>query len=111
MTERDPIEREVEREGAAAAGEATKIGGRSGFEDLPEEGRPLAESGQGESEGFEQAEELLEERATHQDDSGGPVKDRPAHKEPGGDRADIYGAADAVQSTETNVDTQGTPGD
>src|SRR3954462_10433691 len=111
MAERDPIERDVEREEAEAAREAGHIGGRSGMEDLPEEERPLAESGQGESEGFEQAEELLEERATHQDDSGGPLQDRPAPEEPGGDRADVYGDADDVESTETDVDTQGTPGD
>jgi hypothetical protein len=61
--ERDPIERDVEREEDAAAEEAAKIGGRSGTEDLPEEERPLAEAGEGESEGFEQAEELREERS------------------------------------------------
>ena len=63
MTERDPIERDIEREEAGAAREAANIGGRSGMEDVPEEERPLAEAGEGESEGFEQAEELLEERS------------------------------------------------
>jgi hypothetical protein len=111
MTERDPIERDVEREEAAAAEEAGRIGGRSGMEDVPEEERPLAESGQGESEGFEQAEELLEERASHEDDRGGPLKDRPDPEEPGGDRSDVYADADDLESTETDVDTQGTPGD
>jgi hypothetical protein len=77
MSERDPIDRDVEREEAEAAREAGEIGGRSGMENLPEEERPLAESGEGESEGFEQAEELLEERATHDDDRGGPMRDRP----------------------------------
>jgi hypothetical protein len=109
MTERDPIERDIEREEAAAGEEAGAIGGRSGFEDLPEEERPLAESGEGESEGFEQAEQLLEERATHQDDRGDPLRDRPP-KEEEPSRAE-YGDADDVESTETDVDTQGTPGD
>ena len=109
MTERDPIERDVEREEAAAAEEAGAIGGRSGFEDLPEEERPLAESGEGESEGFEQAEQLLEERATHQDDGGSPLRDQPP-KEEEPSRAE-YADADDVESTETDVDTQGTPGD
>jgi len=109
MTERDPIERDIEREEDAAAEEAGKIGGRSGFEDLPEEERPLAEGGEGESEGFEQAEELLEERASHQDDRGGPLRDRP-EKEDEPSRAE-YADADDVESTETDVDTQGTPGD
>jgi hypothetical protein len=63
MTERDPIERDVEREEDAAAREASEIGGRSGLEDLPEEERPLAEAGEGESEGAEQIEEKLEDRS------------------------------------------------
>ena len=102
MTERDPIERDIEREEAEAAREAANIGGRSGMEDVPEEERPLAESGQGESEGFEQAEELLEERATHSDDRGGPLRDRP---DPEPERArSSYGEPDRVDSTETEVD-------
>jgi hypothetical protein len=109
MTERDPIEREAEREEAEAAREAGNIGGRSGMEDLPEEERPLAEAGEGESEGFEQAERLLEERATHNDDRGGPLRDRP-EKEEEPSRA-VHADADDVESTETDVDTQGTPGD
>ena len=63
MSERDPVERDVEREEAEAAREAANIGGRSGTEDLPEEERPLAEAGEGESEGFEQSEELRQERS------------------------------------------------
>jgi hypothetical protein len=77
MTERDPIERDIEREEAEAAREAAEIGGRSGMEDVPEEERPLAESGGGEAEGFEQAEEMLKERASHEDDRGSPLRDRP----------------------------------
>jgi len=109
MTERDPIERDVEREEAEAAREAGNIGGRSGMEDVPEAERPLAEGGGGESEGFEQAEELLEERATHDDDRGGPLRDRP-DKEDEPSRAE-HADADDFESTETDVDTQGTPGD
>jgi hypothetical protein len=99
--ERDPIDRDVDREESEAAREAGQIGGRSGMEDVPEEERPLAESGEGESEGFEQAEELLEERATHEDDRGGPMRDRPDPEEPGGDRRDVYGDADDVEPSET----------
>jgi hypothetical protein len=102
MTERDPIERDVEREEAEAAREAANIGGRSGMEDVPEAERPLAEAGEGESEGFEQAEELLEERATHQDDRGKPFRHRPA-PEPDHQRTS-YGEGDRVDSTETEVD-------
>jgi hypothetical protein len=100
MTERDPIERDIEREEAEAAREAGRIGGRSGMEDVPESERPLAESGEGESEGFEQAEKLLEERASHEDDRGGPLRDRP-EKEEEPSRAE-YADADDVNSTETD---------
>jgi hypothetical protein len=102
MTERDPIDRDIQREEAEAAREAGNIGGRSGMEDIPEEERPLAEAGEGESEGFEQAEELLEERATHQDDRGQPLRDRP-DPEPDHQRTS-YGEGDRVDSTETEVD-------
>lgn len=103
MTERDPIERDVEREEAEAAREAGEIGGRSGYEDVPEEKRPLAESGEGESEGFEGAEKLLEERATHQDDRGKPFRDRP-DPEPDHQRTS-YGEGDRIDSTETEDET------
>jgi hypothetical protein len=95
MSERDPVDRDIDREEAEAAREAGEIGGRSGYEDLPEEERPLAESGEGEAEGFEEAEKLLEERATHQDDRGGPLKDRP-EKEDEPSRAE-YADADDVR--------------
>lgn len=112
MTERDPIDRDVEREEAEAAREAGQIGGRSGMEGVPEEERPLAESGEGESEGFELAEEELVERATHEDEHGNPLTEAGDPEEPGAARTrDAYGDADDVESTETDVDTQGTPGD
>ena len=63
---------ETEQEQAAAA-EAAAIGGRTSSEPHPEAGepseaeRPLVEAGQGESEGFEQAEEELIEHASHGD--------------------------------------------
>ena len=102
MTEGDPIDRDVEREEAAAAEEAAEIGGRSGMEDVPEEERPLAESGEGESEGFELAEEELVERATGEDLHANPLTDVGEPEEPGGSRSrDAYGDADQIESTET----------
>ena len=103
MSERDPVERDAEREEAEAAREAGEIGGHSGMEDVPEPDRPLEESGEGESEGFEQAEELLEERASHEDDRGGPLRDRP-DPEPDRQRTS-YGEGDRVDSTETEDET------
>ncbi len=72
MTETEsPFEREQEE---AAAAEAASVGGRPSDEP-PEDDearedpaqRPLVEAGQGESEGFEEAERELIEHATHGD--------------------------------------------
>jgi len=51
----------------AAAREAAGIGGRAGDEDLPPAERAVREAGGGESEGFEDAEALLIEHASHGD--------------------------------------------
>jgi hypothetical protein len=103
MTERDPIDRDAEREADAAAREAGEIGGRTGQEDMDPVERASAEHGGGESEGFEQAEEQLQERASHSEEEGGPFRDRP-DPEPEPDPAS-HGEADRVDSTETEVDT------
>ena len=65
--------------------------------------RPVREAGGGESEGFEEAEELLRRRAEHDDPAGGdPLEDR-GEPEPDRDRAS-HGEADRIESTETEVD-------
>lgn len=57
-----------EREQAeAAAAEAAHIGGTAGDEQLDPAQRPVVEAGGGEAEGFEQAEEVLIEHASHGD--------------------------------------------
>jgi hypothetical protein len=69
----DPDDRLLREEEAAAAAEARKIGGPppdyEDEEDLPasEAERPLAESGEGVEEGFEIAEDDLEEAASHEE--------------------------------------------
>jgi hypothetical protein len=55
-----------------AAAEAERIGGRPSSEQSPQDrvdeaDQPLSEAGEGEAEGFEQAERELIERATHGD--------------------------------------------
>jgi hypothetical protein len=61
--------------------------------------RPLEEAGQGEGEGFEQAEEQLRRRAEHRDQGGNPKYDRadPEPEEPPG----TYGEPDHERSSET----------
>lgn len=91
-----PFDRDQEE---AAAAEAARIGGEPSGEPPPEDGgeldpaqRPLEEAGQGESEGFEQAERELIEHATHGDQHAArrALEDAPAESDderaaPGGE--------------------------
>jgi hypothetical protein len=61
--ERARIELEVQEAGREAAG----IGGVAGDEDLDPAERPVIEAGGGEAEGFEEAQALLIEHASHGD--------------------------------------------
>jgi hypothetical protein len=57
-----------------AAREAASIGGDSGVEETPDQAmRPVQEAGGGEAEGFEQAEEMLVEHASHTDQQSAHV--------------------------------------
>jgi len=64
MSERDPEDIQAEREADQAAAEAGQIGGRTPDDEDPER-RPVDEAGGGESEGQEQTDQELEERASH----------------------------------------------
>jgi hypothetical protein len=77
----DRDEREVREEEEAAAAEAARIGGRSGMEEMDEADRAAAEHGGGQSEGFEEAEELLQEQASHEDPAVDPLRDAGAVEE------------------------------
>jgi hypothetical protein len=68
--------------------------------DREEARRPLEESGQGEAEGFEQAEEQLRRRAEHRDQGGNPKYDRPG-PEPDEPRG-TYGEPDHERSSEVS---------
>lgn len=107
---RDPEDDVVRKQEEAAAAEAGRIGGRSGMEEMDEAERASAEHGGGQAEGFEQTEELLKGQAGHGDTSVDPLvgAEEPAEEEQ--DPA-TYGEADELESTETDEDTQGTPGD
>ncbi len=97
--------RTVREEEEAAAAEARRIGGRSGMEGMDEAKRASAEHGGGEAEGFEEAEELLEEQATHGDPAVDPLRDAPAPERD--EEVAVHGEADDVDSTETDEDTEG----
>ena len=87
----------VSEQEEAAAEEAGAIGGR-GTEDAESEAeRPVAEAGGGESEGFEQSEQLLEEHATHGDPGPDPSHLAGEPEEP--EAADpVHGEADELDS-------------
>jgi hypothetical protein len=94
----------------AAAAEAGAIGGRTSAEPAPVEGRPddaqrpLAEAGQGEAEGFEQAEHDLIEHASHGDQHAArqAIEDAPGGSE---DARTAEGAeANTERSSERLVD-------
>lgn len=87
----DPFE---QRQETLAGAEAGAIGGRRA-EDVDESEQARVEAGGGESEGFEQAEELLEEHASHGDPGGDPLRDAP-DVEPDQDPG-TYGEADEVE--------------
>lgn len=88
-------EERVDRETDAAAAEAGEIGGKRPDEQPDSADVPVKEAGGGESEGFEEAEELLEERAQHQDPGGDPLADQ---GEPEAERDDAaHGEADRVE--------------
>jgi hypothetical protein len=99
---RDDREKIREEEEAAAA-EARRIGGRSGMEGMDEAERAAAEHGGGEAEGFEEAERLLEEQATHGDPSVDPLRNAPAPE--AAEELAVHGEADEVDSTGTEEDT------
>ena len=110
VARRNPDEELLRKQTDAAAAEAARIGGRSGQEEMDEAERASAEHGGGEAEGFEQAEDLLERQASHSDTSVDP---QAGAEEPAEEESDpaTHGEADEVESTETDEDTQGTPGD
>jgi hypothetical protein len=101
MEERDPAEPRSEEELVAdetdaAAAEAAEIGGRGSNEDEDPAQRPLDEAGQGEAEGFEQAERALVEHASHGDEAPDPdslASEEAEHPEP------EHGEADRARST------------
>src|SRR5262245_33996627 len=100
--DQDDEEDLVEEEENAAAAEAGRIGGRSGMEDVDEAERGVREGGGGESEGFEEAEELLEENAAHGNPGGDPLSDAPDPETE--ESPAVYGEADEIESTETDKD-------
>jgi hypothetical protein len=94
MTPEEPDERFVEEEEDAAAEEAGHIGGNRPEYDVDESRRALEEAGEGESEGFELAEEDLIEEASHGVERRSPEAEDWAEED---DAGSVYGEADDVE--------------
>lgn len=100
----------AQEEADRAAAEAAAIGGQPSSEPRAADGgpdeaqRPLAEAGQGEAEGFEQAEEELIEHASHGDQHAArqAIEDAPRASEEG--LAQEGGEADHEHSSERAED-------
>jgi hypothetical protein len=75
--------RRVEEEAEAAGEEAGHIGGDAPVESDNPAQQPLIEAGQGESEGFELAEERLRDIASHGDEHRFPDRDVPPAEDAG----------------------------
>jgi hypothetical protein len=102
--EPDPSEATVIEAEEEAAAEAGAIGGVTGERDLPEAERPLAEAGEGEAEGFEEAEADLIEAASHGDAAGNPLGDRFTPEEAESEGLAEYGEADQEHVSEDTED-------
>lgn len=72
---------------------------------------PLREAGQGEAEGFEQAERELERQATHEDDRYSPRRDAFTPEEESDASSAVYGEPDEVDPTEVTRDPREGPDD
>ena len=100
--EPDPDDQLVREEEDAAAAEAGAIGGRRDpGDERSEEMRPLEEAGEGEAEGFEEAERELVENASHGDPAPDPSSLAGEAENEESDEAGVeYGDADHFESSE-----------
>lgn len=99
----------VAQETARAGAEAAHIGGHASsepppIEDVDEAQRPLEEAGEGESEGFELAEEELIEHASHGDQHAARRAIEDAPGEPDEIHGDEGAEADFEHSSERDDD-------
>ena len=98
MSQDDPTARE---QADLAAAEAAAIGASEDQGDTASEAsRPLAEAGEGESEGFEEAEAQLIDRASHGDQHAARRVIADAGHEPEEAAGAAGGEADAARSSE-----------
>jgi len=99
----DPL---ADEQAAAAAAEAGAIGGRNP-DPVDSPARPLREAGQGEAEGFDQAEQQLIAQASHEDPPTSPTQDAFAPERESDLASADYGEADGPLSQEEEGQSAG----
>jgi hypothetical protein len=102
-TNEDDRERDEDlarREEKAAAAEAAAIGGPAPDYETDAANRPLEEAGEGEAEGFEEAERELIDAASHGEHRHSPLDDEFTPEERSDETGAAYGEPDEVDSTE-----------
>jgi hypothetical protein len=104
MIEETPEDPLVEEEEEAAAAEAARIGGARPEYHVDEAHRALEESGEGEAEGFELAEEDLIEEASHGNEGRSPEADAFTPEVESDEAGSVYGEGDEVDPTEVVSD-------
>ncbi len=108
----DPL---VAREEAAAAAAAARIGGAADSPVTDPAMDPVYQAGGGEQDGWEQAEDLLIENASHGDGYADPERDAFSPERESDRSTAAYGEPDAIRSTELEdervADAQGDPSD
>jgi hypothetical protein len=97
-------EKFLEHEEELAAEEAASIGGARPDYDTDEAHRPLQESGEGEAEGFEQAEADLIEAASHGEHRHNPAEDAFTPEVEADESGAAYGEPDEIDPTEVVSD-------
>lgn len=104
MESNDPL---VDEQEAAAAQEGGRIGGTTPEYASSEEQavaddaeRPLAEAGEGEAEGFEQAEAELRDQAENFDEHRSPERDAMTEEAESDESGAEYAEADQVEASE-----------
>jgi hypothetical protein len=106
----DPL---VAREAAAAAAAARRIGGAQTEPVGDPSMEPVYQAGGGEQDGWEEAEKLLVENATHGDGYANPERDAFTPEAESDRSTAVYGEPDALRSTELEdeqvTDVQQTP--
>jgi hypothetical protein len=107
----DPLEEMIAEEESAAAAEARAIGGFVPHDAVDPAMDPVYQAGEGDQDGWEQAERELRENASHGDGDGNPLRDMYSPEAETDRSSGVYGDADEEYSSEVLRDPGEGPDD